>query len=131
MVIVDVDADGVRQSDASATEVWAERERALWEWAWTTPQAVAWESEPWRWYAVAQWVRTSVICEGAEAKAADKTAMLRLADQIGMTPAGLRENGWRIASVGDEGAGESAPEKPRRKSSRDRMGLKVVNGGGE
>lgn len=39
------------------------------------------------------------FCEGSDAKAADRTAMLRLADQIGMSPTGLAANGWKIADV--------------------------------
>lgn len=74
------------------------RELELWRWAWSTPQACAWACEPWRWYTVAMWVRTSVICEGAKATAADKNALHRFADQIGLTPAGLKENGWKIAA---------------------------------
>lgn len=73
------------------------RETAMWGWAWTTPQACAWSREPWRWPTVAMWVRTFVICEGSEATAADKGSLHRFADQIGMTPAGLRENGWAVA----------------------------------
>lgn len=83
--------------DAEATEAIGDRERELWEWAWSTPQAAAWDLEPWRWPVVAMWVRTFVICESSEATAADKGALHRFADQIGMTPAGLKENGWKIA----------------------------------
>lgn len=75
-----------------------EREAELWAWAWTLPQAAAWARESWRWHTVAMWVRTAVLCEGSEAQAADKNSLHRFADQIGMTPAGLRENGWKIAA---------------------------------
>jgi hypothetical protein len=70
----------------------------LWAWAWSMPQAAAWSLESWRWQTVAMWVRTMVVCESLEATAADKNSLHRFADQIGMTPAGLRENGWRIAA---------------------------------
>src|SRR5690349_21683311 len=83
--------------DTEATEAFQERERNLWEWAWSTPQACAWSQEPWRWQTVAMWVRTAVVCESSEATAADKGAIHRFADQIGLTPAGLKENGWAIA----------------------------------
>lgn len=84
--------------DEDATEIVADREAELWEWAWRTPQACAWSMEPWRWQAVAMWVRTFVICESDEATAADKGSIHRFADQIGLTPAGLKENGWAIAA---------------------------------
>lgn len=85
--------------DRAATEQVAEREAAMWRWAWRTPQAAAWarQSESWRVPTVAMWVRTFVLCESADATAADKGSLHRFADQIGLTPAGLRENGWQVA----------------------------------
>lgn len=98
------------------------REQALWASAWTTPQAAAWSSQPWRHYVVGQWVRWSVRAEASDASAAVVAAVIRFADQIGLTPAGLKENGWRIAE--DELAGQAASKPAARKSSRERM--KVV-----
>ena len=49
------------------------------------------------------------------------------AGQIGLTPAGLKENGWAIAK--DELAAKAAERSPiARKSARDRMTM--VSGGG-
>lgn len=106
-----------------------DRELELWTWAWKTPQAAAWAQESWRWYTVAMWVRTSVVCEGSEALAADKNSLHRFADQVGMTPAGLKENGWRIAAdqVATKRAEKEAPAVPARPLARDRF--KVVGGG--
>jgi len=105
----------------------AKREAELWKWAWQTPQACAWAREPWRWHAVAMWVRTAAVCETAAATAADKSSLHRFADQIGLTPAGLKENGWKIAA--DELAQKRSDTSaaPARTSTRDRM--KVVAGG--
>lgn len=88
-----------QELDAVATAQVAEREAELWAWAWRTPQACAWAmpSESWRLHTIAMWVRTYVLCESSEATAADKGSLHRFADQIGMTPAGLKENGWAIA----------------------------------
>ena len=118
----------VRELDEGATESTQQRELALWAWAWSTPQACAWSkpSESWRLHSIAMWVRTFVICESAEATAADKGSLHRFADDIGLSPAGLRQNGWAIAQ--DE-VGERRSEKgdaPKPKTSRDRM--KVVKG---
>jgi hypothetical protein len=55
------------------------------------------------------WVRTAVVCEGSEATAADKGSIHRFADQIGMTPAGLKENGWKIADAPTPAADTDAP----------------------
>jgi hypothetical protein len=98
-----------------------ERELELWEWAWTTPQACAWAREPWRWLSVAMWVRTQMVCESLEATAADKNSLHRFADQIGLTPAGLAFNGWRIAADQlSEKRAEKAPA-PSAPTARDRM----------
>ena len=116
--------------DADATADIAERERELWAWLWTTPQACAWSmpSEAWRLHTIAMYVRTFVICEGSEATAADKGSLHRFADQIGMTTAGLAEMGWKVAvdEVSARAAEKPAEEKPT--SSRGRM--KVVKSDG-
>jgi hypothetical protein len=75
------------------------REAAVWRAVWKSPQAVAWIEEPWRWRIVALWVRWSVRMEDPEASAALGNVVVRFADQIGMTPAGLRENGWQIGGA--------------------------------
>jgi hypothetical protein len=99
-----------------------EQEMDRWEQVWRTPQAAAWANESWRWPIVALWVRTFVSCEDEDAPATLLTALHRLADQIGMTPAGLKENGWRI--VADE-VGERRAERaePGGVSARDRLRL--------
>lgn len=118
--------------DEDATADVADREAALWEWAWRTPQACAWSmpSESWRINTIGMWVRTFVICEGGESTAADKGSLHRFADQIGMTTAGLSEMGWQIAvdetAIKREDRAAKAETPPARKSSRDR--LKVVGG---
>jgi hypothetical protein len=108
-----------RQFDEDSTVAFRERELDLWQSVWRYPQACAWALEPWRWNVIAMWVRTFVVCEGDDATAADKSALHRFADQIGMTPAGLKENGWRIAK---DDVGEKRQAKaPAGKSSRQRM----------
>lgn len=120
----------VREVDETTTNARRERELALWRWAWGTPQACAWSLAPWRWHAVAMWVRTSALCESAEATAADKNSLHRFADQIGLTPAGLRENGWKVATdeVSARRSGRTAAKPPAAPSARDR--LKAIAGGG-
>ncbi len=73
------------------------RELEIWRWAWSTPQACAWARQPWRNRTIAMWVRWSVRMEEPNAGASLGNVVVRLADQIGMTPAGLKDNGWRIA----------------------------------
>lgn len=107
--------------DADATEDLAVREAELWAWAWTTPQACAWSLDPWRWPVVAMWVRTFVICESSEATAADKGALHRFADQIGLTPAGLKENGWKIADEEPSTPDAGAPNDEDEDDPRNRL----------
>lgn len=81
------------------TERFRERELELWRWLWRQPQARAWRLPQYGYMRMelAQWARMSVICESPDAKAADRSILLRLADRIGLTPAGLAALGWRIA----------------------------------
>jgi hypothetical protein len=124
-----VDKAKVRELDNTATNARRKRELELWRWAWSTPQACAWSLQPWRWHAVAMWVRTSALCESAEATAADKNSLHRFADQIGLTPAGLKENGWKIAAdqVAEKRDARPAAPTAARTSARDR--LKAIDGG--
>ncbi|MGH3502974.1 MAG: hypothetical protein ACRDQA_19085 [Nocardioidaceae bacterium] len=103
------------------------RELEVWGQAWRTPQAVAWSVQSWRHRTVALWVRWSVRMEDPEAGAALGNVVVRLADQIGMTPAGLKENGWKIAADEVE---QKRTEKPAPKRTSSRSRLKVVGSDG-
>jgi hypothetical protein len=104
------DKKRVKELDDEATEARFDREQVLWAEVWRTPQAEAWARERWRWQTVAMYVRTMALCESADATAADKNSLHRFADQIGMTPAGLKENGWKIAT--DEVAAKRTTPAP-------------------
>ncbi|MFT4127348.1 MAG: hypothetical protein QM662_14110 [Gordonia sp. (in: high G+C Gram-positive bacteria)] len=104
----------------------SERERVVWAQAWRTPQAAQWILEEWRWRTVAMWVRWSVKSEELEAKAVTITAAQRLADQIGLTPAGLKENGWLIVA---DNAPEHAEQQSRQESAK--RATSRTNGGGK
>lgn len=85
----------------------AERELEVWAEAWTTPQACAWSMESWRWPVVAEYCRIKTAVEFYPAKSAALVGQLhRYRDQLGLTPAGLKDNGWAIAA--DELAGKRA-----------------------
>ena len=107
----------------------SDREIAVWEWAWSTPQAAAWAlpSEVWRHRTVALWVRVSVRAEEPEVPASVLAQLHRFADQIGMTTAGLAEMGWRVAVDETAEAREEKSAGVSSGSSRDRM--KVVKSG--
>ena len=84
------------------------RERALWKKVWTYPQAVAWAEEEWRWLTIAHYVRWSVKGEASDASPSVMTQVLRLADSIGLSPAGLLANGWAITET-EEAAEPTGP----------------------
>jgi hypothetical protein len=89
-----------------------DREAEVWEQSWTTPQACAWSLEPWRHRTVAMWVRWSVRMEADDASAALGNVVVRFADQIGLTPAGLKENGWKIAPPNESAKPAEAEQAP-------------------
>jgi hypothetical protein len=65
--------------------------------------------------------------EDSEANAALVSQVIRLGDQIGMTPAGLKENGWQIAAGDTPEKATGAAGKPK---SSSRARLKVVGNDG-
>ena len=54
-------------------------------------------SEKWRTRTVAMWVRVFVRCEDPNSPATLFSHLTTLANQIGMTTAGLAEMGWKVA----------------------------------
>jgi len=82
------------------------RESEVWALLWTTPQACAWSMSPWRWLNVADLVRLQVRGEALDAPVNIATVVRQLRADLGLTPAGLKENGWAIAAdeVGDRAA---------------------------
>lgn len=75
------------------------REVALWKKIWKYPQAAAWAENEWQHMQIAQYVHWLVKAEAPDAPASTLTSVMRLADAIGLTPAGLRENGWTIGEA--------------------------------
>ena len=102
------------------------RELELWDALWRTPQAAGWAVQSWRWQEVGQFVRLSVRLEDPAAPAGLYAQYRGIRTELGLSPAGLRENGWQIA------AAEAPTVKPSGKStvsggSRARLG--VIRGG--
>jgi hypothetical protein len=97
--------------DAEATKALSGREREIWADVWTTPQACAWALEPWRRQSIAEFCRLKAVVEQEpDATAALVAHLHRYRDQIGLTPAGLKENGWAIAA--DEIGAKREQRKP-------------------
>ena len=59
---------------------------------------------------VALYCRQVRLCETSEAKSADRTTLQRYADTLGLTPQGLKLNGWIIVDDADV-----KPETTRKK----------------
>lgn len=114
----------------SATEdLVSVRERRIWETLWTYPQAIVWAEEPWRQETLAEFCRLKAVVELSPAANAALVAQThRYKDQLGLSPAGLKENGWKIGAPAPVESAPAAKAAPRRSSSKAR--LKVVSGGG-
>ncbi|MGN6245125.1 MAG: hypothetical protein ACTHQ3_15845 [Motilibacteraceae bacterium] len=112
----------------SATDdLTAKREREIWAEAWTTPQACAWSMESWRWPIVAEYARLKAIVELSPAASAALVSQLhRYRDQLGLTPAGLKDNGWAIAA--DEVAAKRSTREAPAPKARPRR-LRAADGG--
>lgn len=95
------------------------RERAVWKTLWRTPQAAMWNVERWRMPTVGLYCRTMVRCEDPEVMVGAIAQLHRLGDQLGLTPAGLKENGWRLAidEVGQQRT-TATPAKARTAAAR-------------
>ena len=125
------DGAKIREVDEDAAADFNSREGLVWAEAWRTPQAAAWAIESWRWPVVAEYVRLKVTVELDPGSNAALVGQLhRYREQIGLTPAGLRLNGWQIAR--DE-VGSRRDEKSTSKTSGGRMSarerrLKAVGG---
>lgn len=91
----------------------SDRELDVWAGLWSTPQACAWSMQEWRWDQIADLVRMQVRGEAHDAPINAATVVRQMRADLGLTPAGLKENGWAIA-VDEVGAKreERAESKP-------------------
>ena len=118
------DGAKVREADEGASTDFHSREGVVWCEAWRSPQGAAWAVESWRWPVIAEYCRLKVAVElDPGANAALVGQLHRYREQIGLTPAGLRLNGWQVAR--DEvGARRDEPAKSEspggRMSARER-----------
>lgn len=98
------------------------REQDVWRWAWRQPQAAQWAKEgEWRSDMVAEWVRMKVRAEDPTSPASILAQATAMRHQVGLTPAGLRENGWIIGAPRATQAEIERKQRDRGPSSRDRL----------
>jgi len=74
------------------------RHRAVWEELWRTPQACVWINERWRYPIVAELVRLMVMTEQAKCPVGVWSAIRQRRDDLGLSTAGRRLEGWEIVT---------------------------------
>lgn len=117
-----------REAEPDATEEFRERELEVWADAWRTPQAAAWAVQSWRWQVIAEYCRVKTTVEfEPDASAALIGQLHRFRDQIGLTPAGMKENGWQVAA--DEVALQRSEHPVEVTAPRSTRRLRAVDGG--
>ena len=99
-----------------------DRELEVWEQVWTYPQGHAWADQPRLWRHVAMYVRWSVRMEAEDASAALGNVVMRYADDAGISEAGMKFHGWKIAEPKKADApAESAADGASVTSIKDRL----------
>lgn len=89
--------DGAAPDLSDFLLVTTERHLTIWAQLWTTPQACAWSDESWRWPIVADLVKWMARSDDDESPASIATTIRQLRDDLGLSAAGLKANGWKIA----------------------------------
>jgi hypothetical protein len=97
---------------------------SIWDQLWSLPQAVMWERDQQQ-REVAMYVRQLVRAEAPKASAADRTLVLRMLENLGLSQPGLARNRWRI-----EGEQPALPQRAvvGGPSVRDRFRVVVGDG---
>jgi hypothetical protein len=88
------------------------RHRAVWAQLWKTPQAAAWSLEPWRWRMIADLARAEVRNEDFDAPAHVFKTVSKLRDELGLSDAGMRYLGWKIALPNVDLTGSTPTGRP-------------------
>ncbi|MEU4399767.1 hypothetical protein [Micromonospora orduensis] len=101
------------------------RELDLWDRLWAKPQALMWERLGQE-LEVALYVRNLALAEQPGAPVNLGTLVRQMADSLGLTTPGLRNNRWRITRDEVTERRQDTPAPSARPSSRAR--LKVVGG---
>lgn len=95
----------------------------MWNRLWRKPQAFMWDRLGLG-DQVAAYVRAYLESTFPDASAGLKTAVLRMETELGISVAGMRQNGWRIGSE----ATAEVPQAARRTTSGDWLKAVTVEG---
>jgi hypothetical protein len=99
-------------------------EKSLWVELWRKPQAAEWARLELT-FQVAAYVRAFVDSTQSKAPASIKTAVLRMETELGISPSGMKQNGWII---GEQPVEQAAQPAARRTSSGDWLKAVAVEG---
>jgi len=87
------------EKSQAQTKAFRARELAIWREVWKTPQAAAWSLDSWRWPTIAEFCRIKAAVElDPDSNAALLSRLREYRNEIGLSPDGLRANGWAIAT---------------------------------
>lgn len=91
-----VDSEG--RPNRAAADSFRKREMEIWREVWKTPQAAAWSIDPWRWPTVAEFCRIKAAVElDPDSNAALLSRLREYRNEIGLSPDGMKANGWAIS----------------------------------
>lgn len=120
-----LDKQRIKAPNENETDARFERELSLWGALWRKPQAAMWAKLGME-FEIAAYVRAYVESTGEDSNSGLKTAVLRMAGEIGLSLPGMHSLRWKFADDDLKARREDAvPEK--KVSARDR--LKAINGG--
>jgi hypothetical protein len=121
----------IKRETQAASKSFRSREIAIWREVWKTPQAAAWSLDSWRWPTVGEFCRIKAAVElDPDSNAALLSRLREYRNEIGLSPDGLRANGWAIAAneVAQQAAKKTA-KAPAKKTAPTRR-LRSVGGNG-
>lgn len=91
---------GIERGDDGKETVVSKKARSLWRELWRCPQGAAWINQPWRNELIAEYCQVMAVVAVDPGKSAALIAQLhRYRDQLGLTPSGMKENGWKLGVV--------------------------------
>lgn len=121
----------IKRESTAASKAFRAREIAIWRQVWRTPQAAAWASESWRWPTVGEYCRIKAAVElDPDSNAALLSRLREYRNEIGLSPDGLKMNGWAIApnQVAQQAAKKTAAKKAPAKKAAPARRLRSVGG---
>lgn len=118
------------EKSQSQTKSFRAREIAIWRQIWKTPQACAWDTQPWRLDTIAEYCRIKAAVElDPDSNAALLSRLREYRNEIGLSPDGLKMNGWAIAvdEVGAKAEEKRATKKAAAKKPAQPRRLRSVS----